>query len=194
MNIDERKKIFEKELTLIKNDQVRNFTEKTLELLPDYFFTIPASTSRKYHPQFAAGDGGLVRHTQAAVRLAYEWFRLEMFNHFSDIEKDLILSSLLLHDGMKAGTIGLHTTSNHPLLMGKLIRENSEIKNLLPEDWIKMIIGNIEHHMGAWTKDYKTGEKILEKPKGKIQNFVHLIDYTISRRCIEFNFEAKLSE
>lgn len=193
MDIDKRKNIFEKELTLIKNNQIRDFTEKTLELLPDYFFTIPASTTRKYHPQFAAGEGGLVRHTQAAVRLANEWFRLEMFDYFSDIEKDLILSSLLLHDGMKAGKIGLHTVSNHPLLMGEFINKNKDIKNLLPENWIKIIIGNIEHHMGQWTKDYKTKEEILEKPKGKMQNFVHLCDYTISRKLIEVNLKADLS-
>jgi 23S rRNA maturation-related 3'-5' exoribonuclease YhaM len=193
MDIDKRKNIFEKELTLIKNNQIRDFTEKTLELLPDYFFTIPASTTRKYHPQFAAGEGGLVRHTQAAVRLANEWFRLEMFDYFSDIEKDLILSSLLLHDGMKAGTIGLHTVSNHPLLMGEFINKNKDIKNLLPENWIKIIIGNIEHHMGQWTKDYKTKEEILEKPKGKMQNFVHLCDYTISRKLIEVNLKEDLS-
>ena len=43
-----------------------------IELLPNYFFEVPASSTGKYHPEFALGDGGLIRHTKVAVRIAYE--------------------------------------------------------------------------------------------------------------------------
>lgn len=194
MNPEEKSKIFERELSFIKNNDIKNFTKRAIQLLPDYFFKIPASTSRKYHPQFAAGDGGLVRHTRAAVILANELFRLSMFSKFSEDEKDIILSSLILHDGNKAGNLGLHTVAEHPLLMSQFIRKSPELNKMLPEKWISLICENIEHHMGEWTRDYKTGEEILEKPKGKMQNFVHLMDYIVSRRVIEFNFEAELSD
>jgi len=194
MNPEEKIKKFEIELSFIKNDKIREFTEKAIGLLPDYFFVIPASTSRKYHPQFAAGEGGLVRHTQAAVRLAKELFRLDMLQYLSDDDKDLVLASLILHDGNKAGKMGLHTVAEHPLLMSDFLKNNSELKGIISDQWLDTICGNIEHHMGQWTQDYKTGKQVLNPPKGRMQNFVHLIDYIVSRRMVEINLEAKMSD
>jgi hypothetical protein len=194
MNQEEKVEFFKFELSLINDNKIRKFTEKALGLLPDYFFVIPASTGGKYHPKFAAGEGGLVRHTQAAVRLAYELFRLNMLSYFSETEKDIIISSLILHDGNKAGDLGLHTVPEHPILMSDFLKNNEELKDIISEDLLLLICENIAHHMGQWTKDYKTGKEILEQPKGKMQNFVHLIDYIVSRRVIEFNLEAELSK
>lgn len=56
--------IFENELNLIKNVDLRKLVELSLQSAPDYFFTIPASSTGKYHPQYALGEGGLVRHTK----------------------------------------------------------------------------------------------------------------------------------
>ena len=50
--------IFKTELNYIKNDRIKRSAEKFLDLLPDYFFTIAASSTGKYHPAFASGEGG----------------------------------------------------------------------------------------------------------------------------------------
>lgn len=63
---------FNKEISYIKNERIRNSLITILDLLPDYFYHIPASSTGKYHPEFTLGDKGLVRHTKAAVRIAYE--------------------------------------------------------------------------------------------------------------------------
>ena len=89
--------VFEYELSFIKNLQIKEFTIKALEILPDYFFEVAASSSGKYHPSYALGKGGLVRHTKAAVRIAIELFRCEtVTGHFSDDVKDVIISALIL--------------------------------------------------------------------------------------------------
>ena len=62
--------------------------------LPDYFFEIEASSTGKYHPKFASGGHGLVRHTKVAVRIAYELMGNPAICSFSDREKDLILISI----------------------------------------------------------------------------------------------------
>ena len=41
--------------------------------------------------------------------------------------------------------------------------------------------------MGPWTTDYQ-GKEVLEKPKTKYQNFVHMCDYLASRKCINILF------
>ena len=81
---------------------IAKFATYCVNNLPDYFFTVPASSSGKYHPSYALGDGGLVRHTKAAVSIAHELFNLEMFP-FTNEEQDLIIVSLILHDGLKQG-------------------------------------------------------------------------------------------
>ena len=42
-------KTFELELDMIKDNDLRNLVKRCLENAPDYFYTIPASSSGKYH-------------------------------------------------------------------------------------------------------------------------------------------------
>lgn len=187
--------IFEYELSFIKNPDIKNFTIRALESLPDYFYEVPASSSGKYHPQYALGKGGLVRHTKAAVRIALELFRCEtVTGHYSDNTKDIIISALLLHDGCKHGLNGSkYTITEHPIVVVEMIRNNNDLNNLLDKEIFDKIMNGILTHMGQWTSDYKTGKEVLEKPKTGIQNFIHMCDYLASRKSIEINFEAGVS-
>ena len=187
--------IFDYELSFIKNPDIKNFTIRALESLPDYFYEVPASSSGKYHPQYALGKGGLVRHTKAAVRIALELFRCEtVTGHYSDNTKDIIISALLLHDGCKHGLNGSkYTITEHPIVVVEMIRNNNDLNNLLDKEIFDKIMNGILTHMGQWTSDYKTGKEVLEKPKTGIQNFIHMCDYLASRKSIEINFEAGVS-
>jgi len=188
----DRLSIFKTELSYILNPKIKEFTEKALNNLPEYFFSIPASSSGKYHPKYALGEGGLVKHTQAAVRIAVEMFRLDIFKYTED-EKDMIISSLILHDGYKSGIDNSsHTVTEHPLIVANMLRTNTDINSCIDEETLNMIIGNIESHMGSWCFDYKTKKQVLPKPKSKIQHFVHWCDYLASRKCLEFNFDVKV--
>ena len=187
--------IFEYELSFIKNPDIKNFTIRALESLPDYFYEVPASSSGKYHPQYALGKGGLVRHTKAAVRIALELFRCEtVTGHYSDNTKDIIISALLLHDGCKHGLNGSkYTITEHPIVVVEMIRNNNDLNNLLDKEIFDKIMNGILTHMGQWTSDYKTGKEVLEKPKTGIQNYIHMCDYLASRKSIEINFEVGVS-
>ena len=65
-------KCFEDEIKLLKIKKVRDACTTMIELLPDYFFEVPASSTGKYHPDYALGEGGLLRHSKAAARIGYE--------------------------------------------------------------------------------------------------------------------------
>ena len=54
--------LLEQELNYIKDANIKLFASKVVEILPSYFFTIAASSTGKYHPQYALGEGGLLRH------------------------------------------------------------------------------------------------------------------------------------
>ena len=78
---DTKINIFIKEIGYIKKERYRDNIKKLISYLPDYFFEIPASSTGKYHPHYALGEGGLVRHTKVAVRIAYELLNDESITH-----------------------------------------------------------------------------------------------------------------
>ena len=180
--------IFNKEINYIKDERIKTSVITMLKLLPDYFYEVPASSTGKYHPEFSLGDKGLVRHTKAAVRIAIELFNDPALTNFNDNEKDLIIFSLMLHDGLKSGKVkSEYTDFTHPILISNYIKENKD-KLLLTPDEIEYVCKCIETHMGPWTKNYK-GEEVLEPPKDKSQRFVHMCDYLSSRRFLNIKFD-----
>ncbi len=112
----EKIECLKKELNYIKNEKYRKNAEILINLLPDYFFEVPASSTGKYHPNFALGQGGLVRHTKVAVRIAYDLLNNPTIGDiFKDEEKDLMLTGLILHDGLKSGLQkSQYTLFDHP--------------------------------------------------------------------------------
>lgn len=180
---------FIREINYIKNEKYKENVKVLIELLPDYFFEVPASSTGKYHPSFTLGDGGLVRHTKVAVRIAYELLNNESVGHsFNDDEKDLIIMSLIMHDGLKSGLEkSQYTAFDHPLQVCKYIVDNQD-KLTLNEDEIKLITNMISSHMGEWnTNNYSS--VVLPKPSNKYQRFVHMCDFLASRKFINVNFE-----
>lgn len=184
-----KEELFEKELSYIKNERIKNSCCKMIELLPDYFFEVPASSTGKYHPEYATGAGGLLRHTKAAVRIGFELLSDPAIgDKYTADEKDLMLMSLMLHDGLKSGLEhSKYTKFDHPILMANYIMDNMDSLDLEDEE-IEFVCNAIKTHMGPWTKDYD-GNEVLEAPKTKYQNFVHMCDYLASRKCLLVPFD-----
>ena len=187
--------VFKTEINYVKNEANRKDLKTLIKLLPDYFFEIPASSTGKYHPEYALGKGGLLRHTKAAVRIAYELLGDECIgNKYTADEKDLMIMALILHDGLKSGyDHEKYTRFDHPILMADYIMDNEEKLGLEVEE-IEFLGDVIKTHMGPWTKDYN-GVEVLEKPKTKYQNFVHMCDFLASRKCllVPFNENDEIS-
>lgn len=178
--------VFKNELNCIKNDRLRRSASFLVSQLPDYFFEIPASSTGKYHPNYALGRGGLVRHTKAAVLLANDLLfnNQTIGNDFTKLEKDIIIMALIIHDGLKSGVNKeQYTVIEHPLLISEFVtRHQNELELKDPE--IKLLKLLLETHMGEWVKDYK-GNEVLSKPETKQQKFVHMCDYLASRKYLE---------
>ena len=179
-----KKEIFYDEINYIKDENLRKSLGELIELLPDYFFREPAASTGKYHPSYAQGEGGLLRHTKAAIRIGYELLSdLSIGKKYTSREKDLMLMALLLHDGFKKGLVEeRYTRFDHPLIASKVILDNYEKVGLSLED-ATFISDAIKTHMGDYTVDYN-GNEVLEKPHTKYQNFVHMCDFLASRKCL----------
>ena len=192
---EEREELFLDELSYIKNDDYADALLNIINMLPEYWLHEAASSTGKYHPEYALNEAGLLRHSKAAMRIGFELLLDPAIgNKYTDREKDLILMSLLVHDGLKLGLPQeKYTRFDHPILMGNFIIDNRDEMGLNEEDAIFMN-DVIKTHMGPWTKDYQ-GNEVLESPKTKYQNFVHMCDYLASRKCIivPFDEENKIS-
>ncbi len=177
---------FRLELETIKNDDIRKFCIEMLEDAPDYFFTVPASSTGKYHPSYALNSGGLVRHTKALVGIANDLLALEQCNFDFDT-KDMIRVAGILHDAKKHGNNGSqYTVFDHPIIAADWIRNsNSET---VSQDIKNRIADIVASHMGQWNED-KHSDKVLPKPITAEQKFVHMCDYLASRKHLEYVFE-----
>jgi len=181
--------VFKNELSWIGNPDIRSFVSEQIDRLPDYFFEVAASSTGKYHPSYALGEGGLVRHTKAAVAIAKDLLSLDMYGRYSAEDRDIILAALILHDGMKHGSAGgKYTVATHPTEMADFIQADCAKK--LGEETCDKLYSAIAAHMGQWNTDYKTKKEILPKPQTAMQKFVHQCDYLASRKYLEVNFEA----
>lgn len=179
---------FNKEYNYIKDNRKREDLKYLVSELPDYFFEIPASSTGKYHPEFAGTKNGLVKHTKVAVRIAKELLDNPGLNNFKDNEKDIIIMALVLHDGLKKGMPEeKYTRVDHPLLAGDFIRKYKD-KLSLTSDELDLITRVVSSHMGIWNKDFNDNE-VLPVPKDKYERFVHMCDYLSSKKFINVEFD-----
>lgn len=187
---EEKVQSFQSEIDCIKNDVIREIAAKMIsELIPDYFWEVAASSTGKYHPSYALGEGGLYRHTLAAVRIAIGMFPL---TSYTDNEKDKIILALIMHDSFKHGAeYSKYTKAEHPVIAAKYIKTYCEM--YLPEcyaaDFGESIAQLVITHMGQWNTDWKTKKEIMPKPATSMQRYVHMCDYLASRKYLEFDFK-----
>ena len=190
--MNEKAKIFDSILNTIENQDIRYFAEQCIETIPDYFWEVGASSTGKYHPQYALGELGLARHTCALVRFLNHILNVDCFgDRFTSREKDLMRVAGMMHDTRKSGddeayTKNKFTKFDHPLLAANEIRS---LIGFISEEELEIIAVMIESHMGQWNTD-KRSSVILPLPTNKYQKLLHLADYLASRKDIEVLFDG----
>ena len=191
------KEIYNTLLDTFENEDIKQFAIKCIEVAPEYFWHVPASSTGKYHPQYSLGESGLARHTIALVRILNHMFEVEsVANQFTSRERDLLRVAGITHDMMKSGTQedyekSKYTKFDHPILAAKMVwgipGEISDVEKT-------RICRCIMSHMGAWNCDKRYPNIILPKPEDKYQIILHLCDYLASRKDIEILFDDQKSE
>lgn len=185
---------FEKELQMIKNEEIRTCVIETLKHVKDEFYHAAASSTGKYHPEYALGDGGLYRHTCAAVKIANDLLNLEWYKEkFTELERDSIIAALILHDSCKSGKEwdSQYTMHTHPIQAGDLledtIRDTFNDENM--SNYAMEIARLMRSHMGQWNEpgpwNKYNDRTVLPKPETDAEFFVHLCDYLASRKFLE---------
>lgn len=178
------------ELNYIKNERIKKSAATFIEMLPDYFFRVAASSTGKYHPEFASGEGGLLRHSKVACYILNEILSSHTFgDDFTSDQKDLLRFAILVHDGFKHGVSEEEFTKHeHPLICATCLRSAKD-KLDLTDDEIEYVASAIESHMGEWNKsNYSDIELAL--PTSKAQKIVHLADLLSSKKVLDVKFDG----
>lgn len=156
------------EITLIEDEFVRTFTEAVLQKVPKYFWTLPASSTGKYHPPIERGPYGLVWHTKAVCKVGKI-----LLSSKPEIDSSCALSAMILHDVGRYGLEEKHSSyslNNHPDVAADLIKSlidpNTDITH---ENYIRVdkIAQAVRSHMGRWGKTL---------PQSELDWIVHLAD------------------
>ena len=179
----------------LENDDMKEFAETVIESFPNYWFFVPASSSGKYHPQYALNEGGLVRHTLALIRFVNHTFDIKcMSEKWTSRERDIIRIAGLAHDAWKSGSQAdyeknKYTKHEHPIIAANAVRKYKGC-GIISDDEIECISTAIESHMGKFVSSPRS-DIVLPEPKNKFQKMLHWADYLASRKDIEIKFEEK---
>ncbi len=119
------------EIDLIQHEDIRQLVRAVLDAAPACFWTMPAATTGKYHPAISLGEGGLVRHTRAVVRIACHL--LDMQGIYPDERQySIAIAACILHDCCKKWDTEKFTAFAHPRRAAELIAAQANI--LWPAD------------------------------------------------------------
>ena len=115
----------------IEDEGLKDFITDTLtNKVPDYFWTLPSSSSGKYHPVDERGMFGLVLHTLRVFKVS------NMLCIFSDVkgrDRDIVLIAAILHDSLKYDVPpgGVHTIQNHKTVACKYLELPDDICSVI---------------------------------------------------------------
>lgn len=182
MTNEEKISCFAFELSEIKDENLKKFLTIILEGTGDWFYHDPASTSGKYHPKYALGDGGLMRHTRAVAYWTKELCRTELFD-VNEHQGELLYVAAILHDIRKhtatGGYIQKHARAGYDLILAT----QAEHPELLSKEDAQYMADAVSTHMGIW--GVNDGER---KPTSDAEKLLHIADYSASRKEIVMEF------
>lgn len=161
--------------------ELKPFIKHVLDSQPEAFWTIPASSTGKYHPEQSRGEGGLIRHTLAAIYMAKELCRVFVTTKEAE---DTVIAALIVHD------IGKAIAEPHDIVGATKLRY---IARDYPTFAVQAVIDGVRWHMGCWATgstqcaEAERGGKEFPANFSIVNQIIHLADYVVSRKrfCLE---------
>lgn len=176
--LTEKEQLLE-EISTITNDELKMFVNRAISKAPETFWTIPASSTGKHHPEQSNGEGGLVRHILAGL-----YFIREICIPYAATaeEKDACIAAMILHD------VGKAIAEPHDIVWSTQLRWLAGA--CTEESLISKAIDGVRWHMGPWSTGAtmchyaERGPKVFPQDFSRIEQIVHLADYAASRKRV----------
>ena len=187
--------VFQPYLDKFETEQMRLYCTDMIAQIPDYIFTMPSSTSGKYHNATQCQPHGQIYHIIMFAEVMN--YRLELKGNKekfkSSIQRDAMRCVPYFHDAVKCGWNGnQYSVHEHPMLAGKWVRETKVEHDI--DDKIKEAIARMcERHSGQFTSSKKSSV-ILPEPENAMEFFIHECDILSSRSTIDMQPPEYLKE
>jgi uncharacterized protein (DUF3820 family) len=157
-----------------------------IENIPDYIFTMPSSTSGKFHNATQCLPHGQIYHiimfgAIMNYRLALKCNK-EKFDN--PVHRDAMRCVPIFHDAVKCGWSGSKfTVHDHPMLAGAWVRE-TKVEHDIDDRTKELIARMCERHSGEWTSS-KRSKVVLPEPETEMEILVRECDSLTSRSDID---------
>lgn len=184
-----------------ETDLFRDYFVDMVSEIPDYIFTMPSSTSGKFHNATQCQTYGQIYHEFMFDSILNHRLRLkgnqDKFN--SPEIRDSMRCIPTFHDAVKCGWNGLkYTVQDHPLLAAEWVRA-TKVKHDIPSEYKDMIAGMCEAHSGQWNvtkggKPIELNGVAMPEPRNEMEFFIHECDILSSRNDIDMIIPDELKE
>ena len=187
--------VFEPMLTNFETDLMKNYFSDMVQEIPDYIYTMPSSTSGKYHNKTQCETYGQVYHAYMFSEILNYRLNLkgnkEKYNN--PILRDCMRCVPVFHDAVKCGLNGSqYTVHEHPMLAHDWVLNTVVEHDIVPK--LKKLIADMcAAHSGEWTSS-KRSKIVLPEPKNDMELFIHECDILSSRNNIDMIISDELKE
>lgn len=186
-------KVFKELLDEFETDRFRKYCEDMINLIPDYIFTMPSSTTGKYHNATQCQVHGQIYHVIMFGTMMNYLLALKCNKEkFPDPNyRDAMRCVPIFHDAIKCGWDNpKFTVHEHPILAGKWVRE-TKVEHDIDNDWKDIIAKMCERHSGEWVSSKKSNV-VLSEPETEAEILCHECDILSSRSNLDMNYSDYL--
>lgn len=187
-----KSEVFKEVLAGFETCKFRDYCIDLLEARDDLNYSIPSSTSLKYHNATQCQPGGQIKHeimvgTIMNYMLGLEYLQVK-FDHIE--QRECMRIAACLHDCKKTNG-GKYTVHEHPVLGAEFIK-NIVVEHDIEQKYKDYISKLIASHSGQWATSNRSGVE-LPKPDSDARFFVHLADYLSSRSNLDMIYSDEVN-
>lgn len=170
------------EVMLIEDREIRDETIKAIQQFPDYFWHVPASSSKKYHNPWCRNEHGLWMHVKMAFSALNRFIDSYVQQRLIDeYHADCARSAMLLHDMFKQDMPDVrlmkrsddrHTVTDHDIIAYEWLRDNTELPDA--------VLCAVHAHNGPWYDGIKPADYDARSRLFHTCQLVHTADMAAS--------------
>ena len=187
MKREDKQAVFEPLSRNFETDMFREYFMDMVAEIPDYIFTMPSSTSGRYHNAKQCETYGQLYHIYMFDSILNHRLRLKgnKEKYSTPEERDAMRCVPAFHDAVKCGWNGSkYTVQDHPLLAAQWVLD-TKVTHDIPDKYKQMIADMCEAHSGEWNKS-RSGKVIMSEPRNDREFFIHECDILSSRNDLDY--------
>lgn len=193
MKAEEKQAVFKPFLKNFETDLFKEYFMDMVAEMPDYIFTMPSSTSGKFHNAKQCETYGQLYHVYMFNSILNHLLSLKHNKEKYDkpYERDAMRCVPTFHDAVKCGWNGSkYTVQDHPVLAAEWVL-STVVKHDIPIEYKHMIADMCEAHSGEWNKS-RSGKVIMSEPRNDREFLIHECDILASRSDLDYIIPQEL--